>query len=447
MTRKIQFPDKFLWGAATAAYQIEGAWNEDGRAESIWDRFSHTPGKVTKGENGDVACDHYHRWPQDVALMAELGLKAYRFSISWSRVLPDGRGNVNQKGIDFYSRLVDGLLEKNITPFITLYHWDLPQALQDAGGWLNRRIIDWFAEYAAVVYRALGDRVQNWMTINEPNVFSTLGYRLGYHAPGVQDPATSFQVLHHLYLAHGAAIRTMREVLPSGKIGIVPALVQNYPATDSPEDIEAAHQRNMMDQSLIEPLMRGQYLPQQLDYLDSIGARPVILDGDMELISTPADFLGINHYFSYFVSAKHGDGFVPPKPGLPVTDLNWPIYPNGLRDMLIRVTKEYGSMPIYITENGAAFNDQVSPDGQIHDTRRVEFLRGFISALGEAIEAGVDVRGYFVWSLMDNFEWNKGYDPRFGLIYMDYTTQKRIVKDSGRFYADVIRANSVNLSE
>lgn len=447
MTRKIQFPDKFLWGAATAAYQIEGAWNEDGRAESIWDRFSHTPGKVTKGENGDVACDHYHRWPQDVALMAELGLKAYRFSISWSRVLPDGRGNVNQKGIDFYSRLVDGLLEKNITPFITLYHWDLPQALQDAGGWLNRRIIDWFAEYAAVVYRALGDRVQNWMTINEPNVFSTLGYRLGYHAPGVQDPATSFQVLHHLYLAHGAAIRTMCEVLPSGKIGIVPALVQNYPATDSPEDIEAAHQRNMMDQSLIEPLMRGQYLPQQLDYLDSIGARPVILDGDMELISTPADFLGINHYFSYFVSAKHGDGFVPPKPGLPVTDLNWPIYPNGLRDMLIRVTKEYGSMPIYITENGAAFNDQVSPDGQIHDTRRVEFLRGFISALGEAIEAGVDVRGYFVWSLMDNFEWNKGYDPRFGLIYMDYTTQKRIVKDSGRFYADVIRANSVNLSE
>lgn len=443
MTKLLQFPEGFKWGAATASYQIEGAWNEDGRGESIWDRFCHTPNHIQDNENGNVACDHYHRMPQDVALMGEIGLKAYRFSISWPRVLPMGRGDVNQKGIDFYSRLVDKLLEQGITPFATLYHWDLPMELQNAGGWLNRRIVDWFAEYAAVMYRALGDRVDHWMTINEPNVCSYCGFGNGMHAPGVKDFPTMYQVMHHVLMAHGAAVRTIREVLPSAKIGLVPALSQAYPASDKPEDIAAAEQWNARDLAMILPVLKGKYPEKMIEQLQAEGTAPVVLDGDLELISTPADFLAINHYFSHFIEADQADGWPEPRPGMPTTDLGWPVYPTGLRDMLIRVTKEFGRIPIYIAENGAYFKDSIAPDGQVHDPKRVEYLKGFINALHQAIEAGVDARGYFVWTLLDNFEWAKGYEPRFGMVYTDYPTQKRILKDSGKFYADVIKKNGV----
>lgn len=446
MSNFLQFPKGFKWGAATAAYQIEGAWNEDGKGESIWDRFSHTPGKIADGDMGDAACDHYHRWREDLDLMKELGLNTYRFSISWSRVLPEGRGAVNQAGLDFYSNLIDGLLERGITPFVTLYHWDLPQAIQDAGGWLNRRTIQWFADYAALMVETFGDRVKHWVTFNEPWVVANFGYGEGNHPPGVNDPATVAQVNHHLFLAHGAAIRACRAIRTDLQFGLVNVLSQYYPDTDCAEDREAAELEWIWNNRLyVEPALLGRYPEEVLSEYRRENIMPVILEDDMERMSPPLDFLGVNHYFSQYISAgpdgkrsqvKHAD--------IERTDLDWPIYPDGLREMMIRLYKDY-KKPMYITENGLAIFETVATDGQVHDPRRISYMRRFIQALHQSMEAGVDVQGYIPWSLMDNFEWALGYKPRFGMIYVDYQSQKRIIKDSGRYYAEIISRNGLEV--
>lgn len=440
MSNFLKFPDGFFWGAATAAYQIEGAYNEDGRGESIWDRFANTPGKVRNGDTGAIACDHYHRWEEDIRMMDSMGLNAYRFSIAWPRVLPEGQGQSNAKGLDFYSRLVDGLLEKGIEPFPTLYHWDLPIALHEAGGWVNRRIIDWFVEYADLMYRTLGDRIKYWSTLNEPNVFAYLGYNIGKHAPGIRDMSTYLQVAHHLLVAHGEAVNAGRARLPQAKFGIVPAIAQNYPATDSPEDQAVAEMMwKYGAEQFLSPLFRGTY-PSE-DMLPKGVRLPVILPGDMENISVPIDFLGLNHYFSnWFTKGPNGEPQRVAK-DLPTTDRGWIIYPDGLRDMLLRVTKEYGQVPIYIMENGASYPDEVSSDGGVHDQERAAYFQGYLRALHEAIERGVNVKGYFAWSLMDNFEWEEGYASRFGIVHVDFATQKRTIKDSGHFLAQVAKAN------
>jgi beta-glucosidase len=445
MTDQRRFPDGFIWGAATAAYQIEGACNEDGKGASIWDRYSHTPGRIANGDTGDVACDSYHRWQDDIRLMKEMGLNAYRFSLSWPRILPQGRGEVNQAGIDFYSRFIDALLENGIEPFVTLYHWDLPQAIQDAGGWLNRRTIDWFGEFAAVCYKAFGDRVRYWMTINEPNVVAYCGFISAEHAPGVQDRATGLQVCHHVLLAHAEAVRVGRELLPkNAKIGVVPNIDHVYPLTQSRADRELAEEQWMEGTGwYTEPLLKGRYPANIMKKYQTMGIAPIILDGDLEKIAVPTDFLAVNFYFSSVVGIDAKGQAYSPSREIPQTGLGWPVYPNGLRDMLIHVKERYGEFPIYLTENGAAYPDKIGLDGRVHDAERVEYLRGHIAAIYEAIQSGVDVRGYFVWSLMDNFEWARGYAARFGLAYTDYETQRRIVKDSGKFYAEVARSNGV----
>lgn len=448
MNRFRTFPEGFLWGASTASYQIEGAWNEDGKGESIWDRFTHTPGTIKEGATGDAACDHYHRYRQDIELMSELGLNAYRFSLSWPRVLPEGRGTPNQAGLDFYSCLIDALLEKNITPLVTLYHWDLPQAIHNSGSWLNRRTIDWFTEYSTLMYRTLGDRVTRWTTINEPFVCANLGFNEGTHAPGIKDRATALQVFHHILIAHGDAIVAGRAELPDAQFCIAPALFMPYPADENrKEDIDAAEtfwQR--VNAYLLDPLLKGHYPPSIADKPEWFDAKPPeIFPGDMKRIRQPIDFLCINHYFSFFLTRgtdglpefKHSDKVIRS------SDIKWPVYPQGFTDVLLRVRSDYGAIPIIITENGTALYDTVSPDGKVHDSRRTEFLRGFLTALHNAIEQGVDVRGYCHWSLMDNFEWAEGYGPRFGLIHVDYETQKRTVKDSAWEYGKIIRDNGL----
>ncbi len=430
------FPENFIWGAATAAYQIEGAVHEDGRKDSIWDYFSHTPGNVKNNATGDIAADHYHRLDTDIALMKELELKAYRFSISWPRVLPDGYGAINNKGLDFYKRLVDKLRDSNIEPFITLYHWDLPMALQNAGGWLNRRCIDWFTEYAQVMYKALGDKITYWCTHNEPNVSSYLGYKAGIHAPGVKDDATFAQVVHHILLSHGDAVAAGRAMLPSAQFGIAPAISQNYPETEADTPV-VKMMWNHGPGLILEPVFFGRYP----DVNSSV--RPIILNGDMERISQKIDFIGINHYFSmWFKLTKEG---YPErvKKDMPVTDRNWIIYPQGMIDMLHTVKNAIGNVPIYITENGASYPDVITADGCVHDSERTAYYKGYISAAADAINQGIDLRGYFAWSLIDNFEWEMGYDSRFGIVHVDFETQKRTVKDSGKFFATVIKNNGV----
>ena len=442
MNNSLSFPSDFIWGAATAAYQIEGAAFEDGRTETIWDRFARLPGKIRNADNGDIACDHYHLWEKDVELMKTLGLKGYRFSISWSRVLPDGRGTVNPKGIDFYSRLVDKLLENNIEPFITLFHWDLPMALQDAGGWLNRRIADWFTEYAVVMYKSLGDRVRYWSTHNEPNVFALCGYLTGKHAPGIKDHSTYTQVIHHLLLAHGDATSAGRSILPKAKFGITLALGMDYPANDTPEDNAAVDIAwTTGPRTLLDPIFKGSYPALENDSITPFN--PVILDNDLKRICQPLDYLGINHYFSNWLTIQNNLPKIT-RNDLPKTDRGWTVYPEGFKDMLLKVTDEYGKIPIYIMENGAAYPDTISEDSMVHDPLRVEYYRSYIRSLHEAIMKGVDVKGYFAWSLLDNFEWEKGYSCRFGIVYVDFKTQERIIKDSGKFYSMVIKDNGIS---
>jgi beta-glucosidase len=443
------FPKWFLWGAATASYQIEGSWKADGKGESIWDRFSHTPGKVDRGETGDVACDHTKRWRSDLDLMKAMNLNAYRFSLSWPRILPEGRGKVNPKGLDFYDRLVDGLLSRGIEPLATLYHWDLPQALQDAGGWINRRTADWFADYSAVCAKRLGDRVRYWATINEPNVVAYCGYQGGFHAPGVKDQATAAQVFHHLMLAHGRAVRALRATRKNLKIGICPNIMMLYPArAGHPADLKAVRERRDSERWYLDPFLLGKYPARQLRIAEREGWAPLGKSGDLKEAAAPLDFLGINYYFSLFLKRLPNGRTVEPKLAPQATDLDWPFWPDGLRDMLLWVTRTYGRRPLVVTENGAAyFGDKPDRQGRVRDADRVKYLELHVRALREALERGVDLRGYCCWSFMDNFEWSSGYKPRFGLVHVDFKTQKRTVKDSGRFYAQVAASNGSQLRE
>ncbi len=453
MTHLLKFPEGFTWGAATASYQIEGAWNEDGKGESCWDRFAHTPGKIQNGDTGDVACDHYHRWKEDVALMKRLGLKAYRFSISWPRVLPQGRGTVNKAGIDFYNRLVDGLLEAGIAPFITLFHWDLPQALEEKGGWSNRTTAEAFVEYADAVTRALGDRVKTWITLNEPAVTAWAGYGTTGHAPGLGDYALAVRASHHLMLAHGWAIPVIRRNSPGSESGITLNTSWTVPASNSIHDREEVRRNDYWLRWWMDPLYgRGYPADLQADFAAK-GQLPRGLDfvqpGDLDAIRVSTDFLGINYYFRT-VSRANVPGNDPQTVFPAKKDLdhytecdNWEIYPAGLSATLKQCYFEYLPPKIYVTENGASYSTPPDSSGRVPDVRRIRYLHGHIAACYEAIRSGVPLAGYFVWSLMDNFEWGQGYKQRFGIVWVDYKTQQRIPKDSADWYTKVIRNNAV----
>jgi beta-glucosidase len=450
MTDSIRFPDGFLWGAATSAYQIEGSPLADGAGPSIWQRFSHSPGLTHSGHTGDVACDHYRRYDTDVELMATLGLNAYRFSISWSRILPEGKGAVNRKGIGFYERLVDALLARGIQPTATLYHWDLPAALDDRGGWLNPDIAGWFADYAQHVFRALGDRVQMWTTLNEPWVVTDGGYLHGKLAPGHRNLYEAPIATHNLMLAHGAAVQAYRA---EGKhrIGIVVNLAPKHPASRSPEDVAATRREDAyMNRQYLDPVLLGSYPEEMREIFGD--AWPAFPASDMARIRQPIDFVGINYYTRSVVRDEPDS---PPvraayvaQPHHVVTETQWEVFPDGLAEILTWTTERYGRIPLYITENGAAFYDPpTTVDGRIDDYLRVDYLRTHLRAAHEAMRRGVDLRGYFAWSLLDNFEWSHGYAKRFGLVHVDYGTQERTVKASGRFFSQVIRSKGAALGE
>jgi len=435
------FPERFLWGVSTASYQIEGAVREDGRGPSVWDTFSHTPGRVRDGDTGDVACDHYHRWRQDVALLGDLGVGAYRFSIAWPRVQPDGSGPINAKGLDFYDGLVDALLEHGITAVPTLFHWDLPQALEDAGGWLNRETSYRFAEYAAAVADRLGDRVSRWITLNEPIVHMAEGYAFGTHAPGRALMFDALPVAHHQLLGHGLAVRALR-AKGAAEVMITNNCTPVIPASDSPADaIAAAIYDEFHNRLFLDPLFVGAYPPNAGIAADT----DYVQDGDLEIIKTPLDALGINYYNPTRVAAAPDGSPLPfellPIEGVPTTAFGWPVVPEGLRDLLVGLQERYAAAlpPIYITESGCSTEDVVTGDGRVHDTARIEYLDAHLRALHRAIGEGVDVRGYFVWSLLDNFEWAEGYSQRFGLVRVDYDTQRRTPKDSFSWFRSVLK--------
>jgi beta-glucosidase len=442
MSREPRFPAGFLWGAATAAYQIEGSPTADGAGESIWHRFAHTPGKIANGDTGDVACDHYHRWPEDVALMADLGLNGYRFSVSWSRILPQGKGAVNPKGVAFYDRLVDALLARGITPSVTLYHWDLPQALDDLGGWANRDAAQWFAEYARVMFKALGDRVPLWATLNEPWVVMDGGYLHGALAPGHKSLAETPQVAINLLRAHGAGVQAYRA---EGKkqIGIVLNLEPKQPASDDPKDLAAVRRADAyMNRQFLDPVL-GRPFPAELAEIFA-EHWPTVSDADRRLIAQPIDFLGINYYKRGVT--RHDDRALPVRaaevrqPGSLYTETGWEVYPPGLTETLLWVRERTGDLPLYITENGAAFPDPATPvNGRVDDPLRVAYYQDHLRAALDAIAQGVNLRGYFAWSLLDNLEWVLGYSKRFGIVHVDYATQRRTPKASARFYSEVIR--------
>ncbi len=457
------FPDGFTWGTATASYQVEGAVAEDGRTPSIWDTFSHTPGTVLDNTTGDVACDQYHRYPGDIALMKELGITAYRFSVAWPRIVPAPDGHINQAGLDHYSRLVDALLEAGIAPVLTLYHWDLPQYLQDAGGWPNREVAYRFADYAAAVAQALGDRVSMWTTLNEPWCAANLGYGEGVHAPGWHDHPAALAAAHHLNVAHGLGAQAVRSVLPDAKVSVTLNLHAVKPASDDPDDIEAAARiRRVGNDIWLLPMLEGRYDEQLLTDTAHVSDWAFVQDGDLAQIRQPLAALGVNYYFTSY--ARHIPGsvtptreqaaaspwvgswpgaetvdFLPPEP--PLTAMGWNQEPQALTDLLVGVAKRYPGLDLIVTENGAAFDDTVSTDGLVHDPLRVAYLREHIEAVGRALDAGAPVTGYFVWSLLDNFEWALGNSRRFGIIRTDYETQERIWKDSGRWYQQLATTN------
>jgi beta-glucosidase len=441
----MQFPSDFVWGAATSSYQIEGAASEDGRGETIWDVFCRTPGKVANGDTGDVACDHYHRYAEDVALMASLGLKAYRFSVAWSRILPEGRGRVEPRGLDFYDRLVDALLTHNITPFVTLYHWDLPQALQDIGGWENRDTLSAFAAYADLLSRRLGDRVKHFATLNEPWVIAFLGNLFGLHAPGKQDLQTALLVSHHLMVGHGMALDALRANVPDGKHGIVLNFTPTYPSTLKHADRDAARLVDGFNNRwFIDALLRGAYPADMVRFFGE--AMFEMQPNDQALMSRPIDFLGVNYYTRSVVraggSGLFGEEYL--KTDGEYTDIGWEVYPQALFDLLMRLKAEYHAPELYITENGSAWPDVVGEDGQVHDEPRERYLRAHLAACWRAIQEGVPLRGYFQWSLLDNFEWSEGYSKRFGMTYVDYSTQQRILKQSAHFYRRVVTTNTLD---
>ncbi|MFN2601302.1 MAG: GH1 family beta-glucosidase [Gemmatimonadaceae bacterium] len=453
MSNSFLFPNDFVWGAATSAYQIEGYPLADGAGSSIWHRFSHTPGLTENGDTGDVACEHYRRYASDVALMSTLGLKSYRFSIAWGRILPDGIGRINAKGVDFYSRLVDELLERGIVPNATLYHWDLPAALDDRGGWLNRDIAQWFAEYASVMFDALGDRVAMWSTINEPWVVSDGGYLYGKLAPGHRILFEAPIASHNLLRAHGTAIEVFRasEAVRYGRIGIVVNLEPKYPASESIEDLAATKRADAyMNRQYLDPLFLGRYPNEMKEIFGE--AWPESPADDMSTIARPFDFLGINYYTRSV--AQHDAERKPVRAGgihqeeSVHTETGWEVFPPALTRVLLWVKERYGEIPLYITENGAAFYDPpVATEGEVDDPLRIEYLRGHLKAAADAMRQGVNLRGYYVWSLLDNFEWSHGYSRRFGIVHVNYETQERTVKSSGRFYSHVIKTNGATLGE
>jgi beta-glucosidase len=440
----LEFPQNFVWGAITSSYQIEGAWNEDGKGLSIWDTFVRQPGKIERGENGNIAADHYHRWREDIDLMAELGLKAYNFSVSWPRVLPEGRGQVNPAGLDFYDRLVDGLLEKGITPFVMLYHWELPQALQEKGGWNERQTALDFAEYSRIVARCLGDRVRHWVTHNEPLVSSLLGHFTGEHAPGIQDPIIAFHAVHHELLSHGLAVEALRaELPPEAQIGLILNLSPCYPASESDEDQQAARRMDgVFNRLFLDPVLCGHY-PEEVYNMVAPFFPPIQAD-DLATISRPLDFLGVNYYTRAVLRHDPAIPFIQAseiKPAGSEYSQMWEIYPAGMYDILWRVHNDYHPLAMYVTENGVCVPDGIDFDGRVRDERRIRYLRDHIAQVQRALQAGAPLKGYFHWTMTDNFEWAYGYRMRFGLVYVDFETQKRTVKDSGRWYAECIRKN------
>jgi beta-glucosidase len=432
-----------VWGTATASYQIEGGIEERGRA--IWDDFCRWPGKVHDEDTGDVADDHYHRYEEDVALMADLGLDAYRFSISWPRVFPKGVGEVNEAGLDFYERLVDELLEAGITPFVTLYHWDLPSALQRVGGWAARDTAYHYADYAALVAERLGDRVHHWITHNEPWVAAFVGHSDGRHAPGWEDLGSALQVAHHLLLSHGLAVLPLREAGDKAtQVGITLNFSPSYPASDDPADVAAARRHDgYANRWFMDPLFEGRYPEDAEDLFGYL--LPRVAPGDMEAIAHPIDFLGVNYYSRAVVEDAPGEflDYRTLRPEGEYTAMDWEVYPQGLTDLLVRLSQDYGSPLMYITENGCAYADELTPEGEVHDEKRIEYLNAHFCAAHRAMEQGVPLQGYFVWSLMDNFEWAWGYTRRFGIVYVDYETLERIPKHSADYYASVAADNAV----
>jgi beta-glucosidase len=435
------------FGAATAAFQIEGATRTHGRGESIWDRFCRFPGAVANGDTGDVACDHYHRWEEDLDLMVALGIESYRFSIAWPRVQPVGSGAVNQAGLDFYRRLTEGLLERGIEPVATLYHWDLPQALQDCGGWAVRSTPEHFGEYAAIVGEALGDLIAHWITVNEPWVVSILGYAHGTKAPGLRDWPTALRATHHVLLAHGLAVQALRATLPGTEVGIALNPSPIHAATGSDDDRAAALRMDgHLNRWFLDPVLRGSYPEDLCDlYERRFGPLDAVRRGDLRTISAPIDFLGINYYQPERVAAdpRHPPLGLKPAPRLaPTTAMGWEVNPDGLYELLLRVRRDYGDVPIFITENGAAYDDGAVVDGCVEDPERLEYLRGHLDALARAAADGVDIRRYYAWSLLDNFEWEQGYGKRFGIVHVDYETQARVPKRSALWYRDHIIARA-----
>ena len=472
---RLAFPNGFLWGAATSAYQIEGAAHEDGRGESIWDRFAKTSGLVKDGSNGDVACDHYHRWSEDIDLMKSVGLAAYRFSVAWPRVFPTGKGPLNERGLDFYSRLVDRLLEQGMAPYVTLYHWDLPQALQEEGGWTNRAVTERFVEYTHAVVRRLGDRVKHWITHNEPWCASIVGHAKGHHAPGLRDWSAALVASHHLLLSHGLAVPVVRADSPGAEVGITLNLSPSIPASKSPEDASAArHYDGFMNRWFLEPVFRGQYPDDMIRDYAELGHMPrdwhtsIVREGDLARIAVPTDFLGVNYYNrnvarSEKIAEKDNQPrtvVVPPagSPDVEYTDIGWEVYAKGIFEVLMRVHLEYRPAKILVTENGAAYsigpaagpagNDRAGGNAvkkRVPDVKRIAFLRDHLAWVHEAIELGAPVEGYFLWSILDNYEWDWGYTQRFGITWVDYETQERILKDSAHWYRRVIEENAVTV--
>jgi beta-glucosidase len=435
------FPSNFVWGVATAAYQIEGAVNEDGRGTSIWDTFSRTPGKVLNGDTGDVACDHYHRWREDLALLRDLGVGAYRFSIAWPRILPTGSGTPNAAGLDWYERLVEALLESGIQPWATLYHWDLPQPLEDTGGWPQRATVDAFATYAEVVARRLGDRVHTWITLNEPWCSAFLGYHTGEHAPGRRDPRLGLAASHTLLLAHGRAVEVVRSHSPGARVGIVLNPTHVEPASDDAADMAAARRVDgYHNRWFLDPLYGRGYPADMLDHFADHFAPPPV--EDLATIAAPTDFLGVNYYRPTVARADPTDTFLGAasvqRADEVVTQMDWIVRPSGLRQLLQRLDRDYPVRSLAVTENGAAYADTPPIDGRLHDPERTRYIAEHVAAVGQAVEDGVPVTAYFAWSLLDNFEWAQGFSNRFGLVYVDYATQRRILKDSGRWYRDLI---------
>lgn len=443
MTKILKFPENFMFGTATCSYQIEGGVHEDGRGESIWDVFSHTPGKTLNGDTGDIACDHYHRWQEDIDIMKSLGYPYYRFSLGWPRILPDGRGRINQSGLDFYSRLVDGLLEAGIVPMATLYHWDLPTAIENA--WLNREVVDAFAEYTGVISRHLGDRVKYWFTINEPWCASHLSYTIGEHAPGMTDRSKGILAAHHLLMAHGVATKELRIGVPDSQVGIVLNMspVHNDPVAPVSEDTV----RQMDGENIrwfADPVYGRGYPKDMLEDYVRMGVLnstepEFIHSGDMELIAQETDLLGINYYTRTITSANDTESKHNPLEHAQQTEMGWEVYPQGLYELLERMDREYHPKQLMVTENGASYSDGPDENGKVHDQKRIEYLQSHLQVVWDAIQAGIPVTAYLQWSLMDNFEWARGYSQRFGIVYVDFKTQQRYIKDSARWFSEFIK--------